>query len=216
MVAVRGGGHNVAGNAVCDGGLMIDLSAMCAVHVAPRTRRARAQGGATWGDFDAETQAHGLATTGGLISDTGVAGLTLGGGYGWLTRSHALACDNLISCDVVTAAGEIVIASAEENADLFWGLKGGGGNFGVVTSFEFQLHRVGPDLFGGMVLHALDGAREVLKILAVVDRAEIKPLFDEGKLLVMGASIKSQLGLLQESEKPRSRNAIIFAQPPFV
>ena len=162
LVAVRGGGHNVAGNAVCDGGLMIDLSAMCAVHVAPRTRRARVQGGATWGDFDAETQAHGLATTGGLISDTGVAGLTLGGGYGWLARSHALACDNLISCDVVTAAGEIVIASADENADLFWGLKGGGGNFGVVTSFEFQLHRVGPDLFGGMVLHALDDAREVL------------------------------------------------------
>jgi FAD/FMN-containing dehydrogenase len=162
LVAVRGGGHNVAGNAVCDGGLMIDLSGMRSVHLDPSAGRARAAGGATWGDFDAETQVFGLATTGGLISDTGVAGLTLGGGIGWLTPSYGLACDNLASVDVVTAEGKIVAASAEENSDLFWGLKGGGGNFGVATSFEFNVYPVGPTLFGGMTLYPLDEARTVL------------------------------------------------------
>lgn len=162
LIAVRGGGHNVAGNAVCDGGLMIDLSEMRDVHAEPELRRARAAGGATWGDFDAETQLFGLATTGGLISDTGVAGLTLGGGIGWLTRSYGLACDNLISVDIVTAEGQRVKASEEDNTDLFWGLKGGGGNFGIVTSFEFQLHPVGPLLFAGMALYPLESAQEVL------------------------------------------------------
>ena len=142
LVAVRGGGHNVAGNAVCHGGLMIDLSGMRSVHLDPSAGRARAAGGATWGDFDAETQVFGLATTGGLISDTGVAGLTLGGGIGWLTPSYGLACDNLASVDLVLADGKMVAASADENSDLFWGLKGGGGNFGVATSFEFDVYPV--------------------------------------------------------------------------
>ncbi|MEO3430217.1 FAD-binding oxidoreductase [Pelagibius sp. CAU 1746] len=162
LIAVKGGGHNVAGNAVCDGGLMIDLSAMREVRADPEQRRARAGGGATWGDFDAETQVFGLATTGGLISATGVAGLTLGGGIGWLSRSYGLACDNLVSVDVVTAAGGRVRASAEENADLFWGLKGGSGNFGIATSFEFRLHPVGPLVFAGMTLYPLDAARDML------------------------------------------------------
>jgi FAD/FMN-containing dehydrogenase len=161
VVAVKGGGHNVAGNAVCEGGLMIDLSNMRGVYVDPQGRTARAQGGATWGDFDAETQVFGLATTGGLISTTGVAGLTLGGGIGWLMGSYGLACDNLLSLDVVTADGERITASAEHNSELFWGLKGGGGNFGVVTSFEFRLFPVAP-LFAGMLLHPLGGAGEAL------------------------------------------------------
>jgi len=162
LVSVRGGGHNVAGNAVCDGGLMIDLSMMRNVHVNPDTQRARAGGGATWGDFDAETQLYGLATTGGLISSTGVGGLTLGGGIGWLSPSHGLACDNLISVEVVTANGEVVTASETQNSDLFWGLQGGSGNFGVATSLEFQLHPVGPIMFGGMVFYPLEVAEEVL------------------------------------------------------
>ncbi len=163
LVAIRGGGHNVAGNAVCDGGLMIDLSRMRGVHVDPKARRARAAGGATWGDFDAETQAFGLATTGGLISDTGVAGLTLGGGIGWLLPSYGLACDNLTSVDIVTAEGAILTASEDENDDLFWGLKGGGGNFGIATSFEFNVYPVGPILFGGMMLYPLDEAQTILR-----------------------------------------------------
>jgi FAD/FMN-containing dehydrogenase len=163
LISVRGGGHNVAGNAVCDGGLMIDLSTMRGVHVDPKTRRARAAGGATWGDFDAETQVFGLATTGGLISDTGVAGLTLGGGIGWLTPSYGLACDNLASVDLVMADGAVVTASETENEDLFWGLKGGGGNFGIATSFEFRVHPVGPGIYGGMALYPLDQAPDVLR-----------------------------------------------------
>ncbi len=162
LLSVRGGGHNVAGNAVCDGGLMLDLSGMRAVQVDPVRRRARAQGGATWGDFDAETQAFGLATTGGLISETGVAGLTLGGGIGWLSPSYGLACDNLVSLELVTAEGKLVTASTEENADLFWGLKGGGGNFGVVTSFEFRLHPVGPLVYAGMLLYPIEEAEACL------------------------------------------------------
>ena len=162
LVAVRGGGHNVAGNAVCDGGLMIDLSPMKSVHVDPVRRTARAEPGATWRDFDHETQAFGLATTGGVIPTTGVAGLTLGGGIGWLMGSYGLSCDNLLSVDVVTADGRLLQASATENPDLFWGVRGGGGNFGVVTSFEYQLHAVG-QVLGGMVIHPVERARDVLK-----------------------------------------------------
>lgn len=162
LVSVRGGGHNVSGNAVCDGGLMIDLSAMKSVRVDPQTMTARAEAGVTWGEFDRETQAFGLATTGGLVSTTGIAGLTLGGGIGWLMGTYGLACDNLISADVVTADGTFLTASKARNEDLFWGLRGGGGNFGVVTSLEFQLHPVGP-MLGGIVIHRLDKATEVIK-----------------------------------------------------
>ncbi len=140
LLAVRGGGHNIAGHALCDGGLVIDLSGLRGIHVDPKTRTARAQPGINWGDLDRETQVFGLATPGGIVSTTGIAGFTLGGGFGWLSRKHGLTADNLRSVDIVTADGRLLIASATENADLFWGVRGGGGNFGVVTSFEFQLH----------------------------------------------------------------------------
>ncbi len=146
FVAVRGGGHNVAGYAVCDGGLMIDLSPMHAVRVDPQARRAWAQGGATWGDVDCETTAFGLATPGGLISQTGVAGLTLSGGIGWLRGTHGLCVDNLAAVDIVTAHGQLLHASDTENRDLLWAVRGGGGNFGIVTSFEFKLHPIEPTL----------------------------------------------------------------------
>ena len=145
-VAIRGGGHNVAGHAVCDGGLMLDLSLMRAVRVDPIRRRAWVEGGATWRDVDRNAQAFGLATPGGLISDTGVAGLTLSGGIGWLRARHGLCIDNLLAADVVTADGRMLHASGEENADLLWALRGGGGNFGVVTGFDFALHPVGPEV----------------------------------------------------------------------
>ena len=162
LVSVRGGDHSAAGNALCDGGLTIDLSPMNGVAVDPANRSARAGGGARWRDFDRETQALGLATTGGTNSDTGVGGLTLGGGLGWLAGKHGLACDNLLSADVVTADGRLLTASAAENTDLFWGIRGGGGNFGVATSFEFRLHPVGPTVLAGMVMHPFEKAKEVL------------------------------------------------------
>jgi FAD/FMN-containing dehydrogenase len=163
LVSVRGGGHNFPGNAVCEGGLMIDLAGMRSVRVDPVRRTARAEGGATWEDFDRETQTFGLAATGGSVSHTGISGLTLGGGLGWLGGKHGLSCDNLLSADLVTAEGKMLIASADENADLFWGLRGGGGNFGVVTSFEYQLHPVGP-LLAGMVLYPFSKAKEALTL----------------------------------------------------
>ena len=162
LVSVRGGGHNVSGAAVCDGGLMIDLSPMKGARVDPARRTALAQPGLTWAEFDREAQAFGMATTGGTVSDTGIAGLTLGGGIGWLGRKHGLACDNLLSADVVTAAGDFVTASREENSDLFWGLRGGGGNFGVVTSFQYRVHPVGP-FTAGRAFYPFDEAREVLR-----------------------------------------------------
>jgi FAD/FMN-containing dehydrogenase len=143
-LSIRGGGHNVAGYAVCDGGLMIDLSAMRAVRVDPAVRRAWVQGGALWGDVDCETTVFGLATPGGLISQTGVAGLTLSGGFGWLRGTHGLCVDNLEAVDIVTADGRLLHAGADEHADLFWAVRGGGGNFGVVTGFTFRLHPIPP------------------------------------------------------------------------
>ena len=162
LLAVRGGGHNIAGNAVCEGGFMIDLSPMRSVRVDPKARRAHVEPGATLGDFDKEAQAFGLATPLGINSTTGVAGLTLGGGFGWLTRKHGLTVDNLVSADVVTADAKLVHADEKENADLFWAIRGGGGNFGIVTSFEFQLHPVGPEVFAGLVVYPYDQAKQVL------------------------------------------------------
>src|SRR5581483_10267774 len=162
-LAVRGGGHSIAGFSTCDDGLVIDLSPMRSVRVDPAARRAYVGGGALWQDVDHETQAHGLATTGGLISTTGVAGFTLGGGIGWLMRKHGLACDNLVGADVVTADGRLVHASADEHADLFWGLRGGGGNFGIVTSFELALHPVGPVLYAGPIFLPGDAAGDLLR-----------------------------------------------------
>ena len=162
LVSVKGGGHNITGNAVCEGGLMIDLSRLKSVRVDPANRTARAEGGLTWGEFNRETQAFGLATTGGVVSTTGISGLTLGGGLGWLLGKHGLSCDNLLSADIVTAEGEFLTVSADQHPDLFWGLRGGGGNFGVVTSFEYRLHPVGPVL-AGMVIHPIEQAREVLR-----------------------------------------------------
>ena len=162
-VSVKGGGHNVAGTAVCDDGLMLDLSDMRKVRVDPDRRVARAEGGATLGDLDRATQAHGLATPGGVISTTGVGGLTLGGGFGWLSRKYGLAADNLLSVRLVTADGTCLRASADENPGLFWGLRGGGGNFGVAVSFEFRLHPVGPQVLFGPTLYRLDDAADALR-----------------------------------------------------
>ncbi|WP_353151685.1 FAD-binding oxidoreductase [Pollutimonas bauzanensis] len=163
ILAVRGGGHNIAGSALCDDGIVVDLSQMKSVDVEPGTRRATVDGGATLADFDAATQAHGLATPLGINSTTGVAGLTLGGGFGWLSRKFGMTVDNLESAEVVTAAGETVHASATEHPDLFWALRGGGGNFGIVTRFEFQLHPVGPDVLSGLIVYPLSQAKSVLQ-----------------------------------------------------
>jgi hypothetical protein len=162
LVSVRGGGHGMPGFAVCEGGLMLDLSGMKSVHVDPHHRTVRAEAGVTWGEFDHETQAFGLATTGGVVGSTGIAGLTLGGGHGFLMRRYGLACDNLLSVDVVTADGRWLCASATEHAELFWGLRGGGGNFGVVTSFEYRLHPL-ETMLAGMVIYPMAQAKAFLK-----------------------------------------------------
>ena len=162
LVSVRGGGHNVAGTAVCDGGLMIDLSLMKGIQVDPVARAAWAQPGLLWQEFDHETQAFGLATTGGVVGETGIAGLTLGGGVGWLVRKYGLSCDNLLAVDVVTADGQFQRATPEENGDLFWALRGGGGNFGVVTAFRYRLHPVSTVL-AGLVIHPRDAARDMIR-----------------------------------------------------
>ncbi|HXG34958.1 MAG TPA: FAD-binding oxidoreductase [Bryobacteraceae bacterium] len=181
-LAVRGGGHSVAGKSVCEGGLMLDLSLMKGIHVDPAGRTVRAQGGVTWGEFNRETQLHGLATTGGVVSTTGIAGLTLGGGLGWLMGKHGLAADNLISAEVVTAAGDVVRASAQGDRDLFWGLRGGGGNFGVVSWFEYRLHPIGP-VTSGLVAHPIERAREVLRFFRQVTSSVPDELTLSGGLL---------------------------------
>lgn len=160
--AIRGGGHGVAGHATCDDGLMIDLSPMKGIYVDPRRRTVRAQGGVTWGELDRETQLFGLAAPGGIVSTTGIAGLSLGGGYGWLRRKHGLSCDNLVSAEIVTADGRLLTASEHEHADLFWALRGGGGNFGVVTSFEYRLHPVGPEVLFLGVIYPIEQAPQIL------------------------------------------------------
>ncbi|HEX9241278.1 MAG TPA: FAD-binding oxidoreductase, partial [Anaeromyxobacter sp.] len=163
LLSVRGGGHNIAGNAVCDGGLMLDLSLMKSVRVDPSSRTARVEPGVTLAEFDKEAQAFGLATPLGINSTTGVAGLTLGGGFGWVSRKYGLTVDNLLSADVVLASGALVHASPTENEELFWAIRGGGGNFGVVTSFEFRLHPVGPEVLAGLIVHPFSNAKQLLQ-----------------------------------------------------
>ncbi|WP_367849357.1 FAD-binding oxidoreductase [Rhodoferax sp. WC2427] len=163
LTAVKGGGHNIAGNAVCDGGLLVDLSQLRAVMVDPQRRVAQVEPGATLADFDHECQAFGLATPVGINSTTGIAGLTLGGGFGWLSRKYGMTVDNLLAADVVTADGRVLRTSEHENPDLFWAIRGGSGNFGVVSRFEFQLHPVGPDVLSGLVVYALKDAPSALR-----------------------------------------------------
>ena len=162
-LAVRGGGHSLPGFSTSDGGIVVDLSPMKGIRVDPAGQRVIAQGGVTWRELDHETQAFGLAVTGGLISSTGIAGFALGGGVGWLMRKHGLTCDNLVAADLVTADGRLVRASEDENPELYWGLRGGGGNFGIVTSFEFRLHRVGPTIFAGPIFFPGDQATQILR-----------------------------------------------------
>jgi FAD/FMN-containing dehydrogenase len=169
-VAVRGGGHNIAGSSVCDAGVVIDVSRMKRIEVDPVRRVARAQAGLNLGEFDAATQSHGLATTMGVNADTGIAGLTLGGGFGKLGRKHGLTCDNLVAVEIVTADGRLLKASATENTDLFWAIRGGGGNFGIVTTFEYRLFPVGPLLLAGSVLHAYDHARDAMRFYHAFSR----------------------------------------------
>jgi len=163
LVAIRGGGHNIAGNAVCEGGLMIDLSLMKKVKIDPKAKTAYVEPGVTLGEFDAEAQKHGLATPLGINSTTGIAGFTLGGGFGWISRKFGLTVDNLISVDIVTADGKLVSASEKENPDLFWAVRGGGANFGVVTAFEYRLHPVGPEVIAGLIVHPFAQAKELLE-----------------------------------------------------
>ncbi|MBG7602692.1 MAG: FAD-binding oxidoreductase [Gammaproteobacteria bacterium] len=162
LLSVRSGGHNIAGNAICDGGLTIDLSGMKSVHIDPHAQRAYVEPGATLGDLDHEAQAFGLATSLGINSTTGVAGLTLGGGFGWLTRKYGMTVDNLMSVEIVTADGRRLWANKEQNADLFWAACGGGGNFGVVTLFDFKLHPVGPEVLSGLIVYPFDQAKSLL------------------------------------------------------
>ena len=188
LVTVRGGGHNVAGSAVCDDGLVIDCSGMTGVRVDPEAQTARVEAGGTWADLDRETQAFGLATPGGVVSDTGIAGLTLGGGIGHLRCKYGLSCDNLRSVDLVTADGEFLTASAEENEDLFWGLCGGAGNFGVVTAFEFDLHPVGPEVATCLVFYPGDRLSEVLRAY----RGFIAEASDEISTLVFAGELPDE------------------------
>ncbi len=209
--AVRGGGHNPAGRATVDDGLMIDLAPMRGILVNPRARTVRAQGGCTWTAYNRETQLHGLATTGGTVSTTGIAGLTLGGGLGWLMGRYGLASDNLLSAEMVLADGRAATASAEENPDLFWAIRGGGGNFGIATSFEFRLHEVGPTITGGPLMHPIDRAREVLRFYREVTSAMpdelgvVAGLFCGPDGTALAAIVVSHCGSLAEGEAATRR-----------
>lgn len=206
-VAIRGGGHNVAGRATIDGGLMIDLMPMKGIHVDTQSRTAIAQGGVTWAELNRETQLHGLAVTGGVVSSTGIAGLTLGGGLGWLMGKYGLALDNLRSVELVTATGEVLRASENEHPDLFWALRGGGGNFGVATSFEYQLHSVGPIITGGIVLHPFERAREVLRFFRETTASLPDEMSAFGGLIhspegaKLAGILTCHIGSLEEGEK---------------
>jgi len=182
-IAVRGGGHNVGGRGTIDNGLVIDLSPMKGIYIDPIARRARVQGGGLWREFNREAQIHGLATTGGVVGTTGVAGLTLGGGLGWLMHKYGLALDNLLSVELVTAEGKVVRAAADENPDLFWALRGGGGNFGVAASFEFQLHPVGPMVTGGLIAYPLERGKDVLELFREVTASPAEDLMVVAGLL---------------------------------
>jgi FAD/FMN-containing dehydrogenase len=210
-IAVRGGGHNVAGTAVCDDGIVVDLSAMRAVSVDPLERVALVQGGALWGDVDHETQAHGLATTGGIVSHTGVGGVALGGGIGWLMRKHGLTVDNVVEAEVVTAEGEIIRASADDHPDLFWALRGGGGNFGVVSTFRFALHPVGPTVVAGPVFWAAEDTAEVLRFY----RGFVADAPDELGTVVRLGTIPPVPGVSEELHfRPAIAVASCYAGPP--
>jgi FAD/FMN-containing dehydrogenase len=185
LTAVRSGGHNIAGSSLCDGGLVIDLSRMNRVTVDPARRLARAEGGALLADLDAATQSHGLATTTGVNSDTGLIGLTLGGGIGRLGRLHGLSCDNMVSAEMVTAAGEVLTASADKNADLFWGLRGGGGNFGIVTAMTYQLQPLGPTVLAGGLVYESSRVREAMRLYAEASAAAPDALCLDGALITL-------------------------------
>ena len=193
-IAVRGGGHNVGGRGTIDGGMMIDLATMKGIHVHPARRTARAQGGVLWKEFNRETQLHGLATTGGVVGTTGIAGLTLGGGLGWLMPKYGLALDNLLSAEMVMADGSVRRAAADENPDLYWAIRGGGGNFGIAASLEYALHPVGPMIAGGLVAHPLQNARNVLRFF----RETCATLPDE---MMLGAGPVDRAGRVREQAR---------------
>jgi FAD/FMN-containing dehydrogenase len=221
-ISVRGGGHNVSGRAVTEGGVMIDLSLMKGVHVNPKARTVRAQGGVTWREFNRETAVHGLATTGGVISTTGVAGLTLGGGLGWLLGKHGLSVDNLLSIELVTAAGEALTVGAQEHPDLFWALRGGGGNFGIASSFEFRLHPL-RQVLGGLVAHPFSAAKAALRFYREVTAAVPDDLTVFGALVhapdgsgvPLAAFVICHCGSLEQAEKD-VRPLLEFGSPALV
>jgi FAD/FMN-containing dehydrogenase len=203
-VAVRGGGHNIGGRGTVDAGIVIDLSPMKGIYIDPHARRARVQGGVLWREFNREAQVHGLATTGGVIGSTGIAGLTLGGGLGWLMSKYGMALDNLLSVELVTADGKVLRAAADENPDLFWAVRGGGGNFGVAASFEFQLHPVGPIVTGGLIAHPLDRGRDVLRFFRELTERPSDDLMLVAGLITapdgakMAAIVAGHFGTLEE------------------
>lgn len=210
-VAVRGGGHNVAGRATIDAGLMIDLMPMKGIFVDAQKRTANAQGGVTWAEFNRETQLHGLAVTGGVVSSTGIAGLTLGGGLGWLMGKYGLALDNLLSLELVTADGEVLHVDENTQPDLFWAVRGGGGNFGIATSFEYRLHPVGPTITGGMVAYPFDRARDVLKFFREMTSSLPDEMTMFGGLIhspdgtKLAAILAAHFGQLADGEKAMRR-----------